>query len=71
MTTEADIEQQLADLTAKLNAYCDANGLEHLSAGDLLGEQYSIEPRDAKNIAFLEAFIEEWESVEAYYTRRT
>ena len=52
MTTEAEVEQQLADLSAKLNAYCDANGLEHLSADEMLFEQYDIEPRNEKHIAF-------------------
>jgi hypothetical protein len=63
MTTEAEVEQQLENLTAKLNAYCDANGLDHLSADDLLCEQYSTEPRNEEHIAFLETFIEEWDSV--------
>jgi hypothetical protein len=71
MTTEAEVEQKLNELTDKLNAYCDANGLEHLSADELLFEQFDIEPRNEEHIAFLEAFIEEWEGVEAYYTRRT
>ena len=71
MTTEAEVEQNLNDLTDKRNAYCDANGLEYLSAGDLLGEQYYIEPRNEEHIAFLEAFIDEWDGVEAYYIQRT
>jgi hypothetical protein len=71
MTMEAEVEQQLEALTVKLNAYCDANGLEHLSADELLSEQFSIEPRNEEHIAFLEAFIEEWEGVADYYTVRT
>jgi hypothetical protein len=64
MTTKDEVAQTLEDLSYKLNAYCDANGLEHLSADDLLCEQYSIEPRNEKHIAFLKAFIEEWDAVE-------
>jgi hypothetical protein len=71
MTTEAEVQQKLSNLTDKLNAYYDANGLEHLSAGDMLCEQYCMEPRNEKHIAFLEAFIEEWDGVETYYTQRT
>jgi hypothetical protein len=71
MTTEAEVEQKLKDLCDKLNAYCNANGLEHLSAGDLLSAQYCIEPRNENHIAFLEAFIDEWNDVEDYYTIRT
>jgi hypothetical protein len=71
MTTRAEAEQKLNDLTDKLNAYCDANGLDHLSADEMLFEQYCIEPRNEKHIAFLKAFIEEWESVAAYCTQRT
>ena len=71
MTTKAEVERKLNDLTEKLEAYCDANGLEHLSADEMLFEQYDIEPRNEKHIAFLKAFIKEWESVEAYYTLTT
>ena len=71
MTTEAEVEQKLNDLTDKLNAYCDANGLEHLSADEILCEQYCMEPRNEEHIAFLKAFIDEWDDVEAYYTQRT
>ena len=71
MTTKAEAEQNLDDLSDKLNAYCDTNGLEHLSADELLCEQYSIEPRNEKHIAFLKEFIEEWDRVAGYHTART
>jgi hypothetical protein len=71
MTTQAETERRLNDLTDKLNAYYDAHGLEHLSADEMLYEQYSIEPRNEEHIAFLLAFIEEWDRVEEYYTKGT
>jgi hypothetical protein len=64
----SDPEQMLESLSDKLNAYCDANGLEHLSADELLCEQYSIEPRNKEHIAFLEAFIEEWDAFSNHHT---
>ena len=71
MTMKPEVEQTLEELSDKLNAYCDANGLANLSADELLCEQYSIEPRNEKHIAFLKAFIEEWDGVLGYYTVRT
>ncbi len=71
MTTEANVKNTLKELSDKLNAYCDANGLEHLSADELLCEQYAIEPRNEIHIAFLKTFIEEWDDVAGYHTVRT
>jgi hypothetical protein len=64
MKTQDEVARMLENLSDKLNAYCDAHGLEHLSADDLLCRQYSIEPRNEKHIAFLKALIEEWDAVE-------
>jgi len=67
MTTTAEVEQKLKDLTTKLNAYCDANGLPHESAGDLAHrDDITDEQR-----RWLNAFIEEWDGVADYYTVRT
>ena len=67
MTTPEDVEQKLNDLTARLNAYCDANGLPHDSAGDLaLADGITDGQR-----CWLNAFINEWNAVEDFYTLRT
>ena len=67
MTTPEEVNQKLNDLTSKLNAYCDANGLPHDSAGDLVfAEGITDEQR-----RWLNAFINEWNDVEDFYTLRT
>ncbi len=67
MTTTTEVEQQLKALTAKLNAYCDANGLSHESADELaLPDSITDEQR-----RWLNAFIEEWDGVAEHHTVRT
>ena len=67
MPTTAEAEQKLKDLTAKLNAYCDANGLPHESADELaLADGITDDQR-----RWLNAFIEEWDGVADYCTVRT
>ena len=67
MTTTAGVEQKFKDLTAKLNAYCDANGLPHESADELaLADSITDDQR-----RWLNAFIDEWNGVADFYTVRT
>jgi hypothetical protein len=67
MTTTAGAEQKLKDLTAKLNAYCDANGLPHESADELaLADGITDDQR-----RWLNAFIDEWNYLADFYAVRT
>ncbi len=67
MPTKAEAEQMLMDLTNKLNAYCDANGLPHESADELaLNNNITDEQK-----RWLNAFIEEWVGVARRYAIRT
>jgi hypothetical protein len=64
MTTDRAVEQKLRDLTDKLNAYCDANGLPHESADELaLTDDITDDQR-----RWLNAFIDEWNGVADFYT---
>lgn len=58
-----EVDDELARLSDKLNAYCDANGLPHESADELLSRLYCEEPRREELCQWLRDFIEEWEAV--------
>ena len=67
MKTKDEVDQTLEDLSYKLNAYCDANGLPHESADELAHR----EDITAEQRRWLNAFIEEWDGVANYYTVKT
>ena len=67
MKMKDEVEQTLEDLSYKLNAYCDANGLPHESADELAHR----EDITAEQRRWLNAFIEEWDGVANYYTVKT
>ena len=67
MTTKHEVDQKLTDLSDKLNAYCDANGLPHESADELA---HRDDITDEQRL-WLNAFIDEWDGVADCFTIRT
>jgi hypothetical protein len=58
-------EARLAEMTRELNTYCDQHGLPHDSADELLAELYGEEPRREVLCRWMQAFVRDWETVEA------